>query len=63
LAVEAAKIADTFDLLAAHHEHLAGEPRHPLSPGAAEHAAMERVMALKEREASLWFQSIADREA
>jgi hypothetical protein len=35
---------------------------HPLSPGAAERAATERVLASKEREASLWFRALAERE-
>jgi hypothetical protein len=60
LAVTALATADLFDRRALFHETVAADLGHPLHPGAAEHAARERMLAEQERAASVRFREIAD---
>lgn len=59
LAEEAERIAVTLDRLADVHETLAMANYHPLKTEAMEWAVVERTIALRERQSSVWFRDIA----
>jgi hypothetical protein len=61
LATNAENIAATMVRAAEYHEMIGADPTHPMAPGSADHARLERAFAAKERREAERYRGFANR--